>query len=83
MTTNETTHTAGELAFIDSFAGLIPCKVLEVHKGDARVKTTADRSRWGYPKGEQIILDSGWVVPRSHVRHTRLGSRISGNYRRI
>lgn len=79
----------GDLAYFDSFHGLIPCKVIEVdtppsltHDLGTRVtvKVTADRSPV-YKRGETIITDCATrVVPRCRI-YTRGGvKRISGGY---
>lgn len=80
----------GDLAYFDSFAGLIPCKVIAVdtppsltHDLGTRVtvKVTADRSAVGFKRGEEITTECAHrVVPRCRV-HTRGGiQRISGGY---
>lgn len=81
----------GSLAYVDTFAGLVPCKVLSVSKGGPFpgwiatgenalcVKLTATRQ--AYRKGETIEnRTAAQVVPRSHVI-TRGGQyRIRTNY---
>jgi hypothetical protein len=67
------------LAYIDSFAGLIPCRVLsiETEKESAplsinyiRVKVTARASR-AYEAGQILELTGRAVVPRHAVRRSR------------
>ncbi len=67
----------GTLAFIDSFAGLVPCKVVAVAKGgpfpgwlaagESAVTIKPTVSRGGYRKGETIQQTAAQVVPRSQV----------------
>jgi hypothetical protein len=85
---------SGDLAFYDSFAGLIPCKVLRIigrtsetatseaetatSEADVTVRLTATRG--AYRKGETL---SGWslhIVPRAAVFTSRGQHRI-GPYR--
>lgn len=82
MPTNTTTHTAGELAFVDSLSGLVPCKVVEVSATDITVRITA--ARGPYKRGEIIFCRYTRVVPRSCVRSyrsTNHRARIINNYR--
>lgn len=83
-------HTAGELAYFDSFAGLIPCKVVSVNDAadseflglSITVKLTADRG--SYRRGEVIESDALHVIPRGYVRGLRSRSstpRILSGYR--
>lgn len=85
----------GDLAYYDSFSGLIPCKVLAVNDAMAgkelagfssfcrvSVRLTAKRGAW--EKGEVVESDALKVVPRTHIRGLRSRScmpRIIGGYR--
>jgi len=86
---------AGTLAYLDSFAGLIPCVVTEVTKPgpgtsvagpdapEVTVRITG-RSRGGYSRGEIISRTPGHrVLPRTHVHGMRRmsGPRLSSDYR--
>lgn len=76
-------------AFLDTFAGCIPCKVIRVIDGFAgnpnfeghssscvvTVKLTA--ARGAYRRGEEIESSALHVIPRKHVK----GNRIIGGYR--
>ena len=74
-------HTTGELAYIDSFSGLIPCKVMEITPRLITVKITATRRV--FYKGELIDCDPNHVVPRDSV-FTRCGNyHIHNNYQWI
>lgn len=83
-------HKAGELAFFDSFAGLVPVKVTSVDKGGPFsgwsigapecVSATVTATRGTYKLGERLRLRATHCVPRSQVV-TRSGSyRIRTNY---
>ena len=66
-----TKHYAGELAYWDTFAGLVPCKVLEIRSNELdrlslRVKLTATRG--AYKRGEVAWVRSRAIVPRGSVR---------------
>ncbi len=65
----------GDLAYVDSFAGLVPCKVISLdwHARTAEVRITADRG--AYKKGETYTGHTNRVVNRAHV------VRRSGQYR--
>ena len=63
------------LGYIDSFAGLIPCKIISLDKREVTVKVTAKRP--GYKRGEIVKTLRTRVVYRSQVR-TR-----NGQYRLI
>jgi len=76
---------AGILAYLDTFAGMIPCKVLRVtalepiHTDgtvlhEATVRLTAGRR--AYRRGEEFTELAHHVVPRSAVRWSKYGTRI-------
>jgi hypothetical protein len=69
----------GTLAYLDTFAGLIPCKVTAAHdERHVTVRVTADRR--AFRRGELITsrVGSGGVIPRTAV-YTRGGQyRIAG-----
>lgn len=80
------TYHAGELAYIDSFLGLIPCKVLRVDEpstpsvtsGKVVIRVTADRP--AFRRGEVSTETGHNVIPRSRV-YTRNGMyRIRSGY---
>lgn len=71
-----TALTCNSLAFFDSFAGLIPCRVSSIRgqSGDAstaqRVTFTLTASRGAYKRGETLQSFALHVVPRvCVVRH--------------
>jgi hypothetical protein len=86
------TYYAGALAYLDTFSGLVPVKVVRVitggygwvqagspeREGHLEVKVTAPRGP--YKKGELVKTKAGNVVPRKHVRARKYGSRILSNY---
>lgn len=68
----DTALTAGALAYIDSFAGLIPCKVEAPADADGAVQVAVTADRPGWPRGERHTLADGHVVARDRV-HLRSG----------
>ena len=68
------TLTVGCKAYLDSFSGLVPCKVLAITRGNGltqvQVKLTA--TRCAYKCGEILTDNSLHVVPRGAV-HVRGG----------
>lgn len=82
----------GTLAFFDSFAGLIPCRVESIHdtipagnslRGKTnqcviRAKITANRG--AYLKGDKIESTALHIIPRNHVSRRKYGARIIGGY---
>jgi hypothetical protein len=88
MTENKpSVHHAGELATWDTFAGLIPCKVLAVrtqrmefthpeptieYVGTLKIQITATGNRV-YKHGEIISADARDVFPRNGWKHSRRG----------
>lgn len=66
--------TRGQLAYIDSFAGLVPCKVLSIADDDTvTVRVTA--ARRGYARGEVTDIRPPFLVKRSQV-FTRRGQPV-------
>jgi len=71
------TYKTGTLAYLDTFSGLVPCKVIAINKGgpfagwqsgqaELTVKLTATRK--AYRKGETLTgRPASHVVPRNHV----------------
>lgn len=88
--TNGHTFQAGTLAFVDSFGGLVPCKVVAVSKGgpfpgwivaqgEISVKVTASRA--GYRKGELLTgRAASNIIPRSQVVTRKGQYRIRTNF---
>jgi len=73
-------YTTGAMAYIDSFCGLIKCKVTEVREpGDGRSCTNGEiavvvtKARQAYHLGEKLVLASCLVIPRDKVRLKRGG----------
>jgi hypothetical protein len=81
----------GARAFVDTFAGLLPCRVIAVRGGTGkpeqctskiRCDVRLTKTRGAYKKGE-VLSDypSYRIVPPGAVRVTKLGLyRISNNY---
>ena len=64
----------GDLAYWDSFAGLVPCKVMSI-EGTSGIASTAQRveftltaARKPYKRGELQEASALHVVPRKSVR---------------
>lgn len=77
-------HYVGELAYYDTFSGLVPCKVTNVRRredGRTRVSVKLTATRGTYRRGEEIPdLRPDYVVPRSSVRVRSGMYRIRNNY---
>ena len=70
----------GDLAYYDSLAGCLPCKVLSItgHSGPGgssqtvTFKLTADRSRYGFKRSEVLTAWGLHVCPRRAVHGNRI-----------
>lgn len=81
-------HHTGELAYLDTFSGMVPCKVVDITTERAWmsdmerpvvvVKLTATRG--AYRRGEVIPMPPEHVVPRSSVRVRSGQYRIRNDY---
>jgi len=88
---NQNVFHKGTLAFYDTFAGLIPCKVLEVKESGfgfrcgpydvIKFKLTADRG--AYKKGEILTSDAMRVPPRTMIRKSKYSNRIITSYKYV
>jgi hypothetical protein len=68
---------AGVSAYLDAFAGLVPCRVLAVSRATGGwVKIRVTRTVGAYSRGEVLERRPNWVVPRSAVRFRKFGTRI-------
>ena len=80
MQTNE--YKSGTLAYIDSLAGLIPCKVISVNGSNITVKITVNFKAWVRGGIIHCTKDHD-IVPRKQV-YTRYGHyMIRSNYKWI
>jgi len=85
MATATTIIRRGDLAYYESFAGMVPVKVLDqaTHRtatgsvDGVIVRVTADRGT--YRRGEVMTAAEFAIVPRSHVR-TRNGVQYVVNH---
>jgi hypothetical protein len=83
-----TQHYAGELAYVDSFAGLIPCRVTRVYVKPGELPGldkvccdfTVTANRPGWKRGDRGSDTTDWVVPRASVRRRKYGLRIVNDY---
>lgn len=74
-------HYAGELAYYDSFSGLIKVKVIKVDGTIITCKCTSTSKDKAYRFGETIVTLDDRVVPRKSV-YIRDGQyRIRNNYK--
>jgi hypothetical protein len=79
-TTNE--HHVGELAYLDTFTGMVPAKVLAIEPNmtygrpsRAMLTCLVTATRGAYIKGERVWVCESQVIPRTNVRIS------SGQYR--
>lgn len=73
-------HYAGELAYYDSFLGLIKVKVIRIDTYVIVCKCTS-KNRLAYKHGEMIVGNQNTVIPRKSV-YVRDGQyRIRNNYK--
>ncbi|OYW73577.1 MAG: hypothetical protein B7Z37_20925 [Verrucomicrobia bacterium 12-59-8] len=80
---------AGTAAYYDTFAGLVPCKVLRVKQAGygfrcgpydvIEFKLTADRG--AYKRGEVLTADAMRVPPQKMVRRRRFSHTIATGYK--
>ena len=76
-------HYSGELAYIDSFVGLIKCKVLSVSPGfptQVTVKVTASRGSI-FIRGEIVTYRNDYIIPRGNIFTNCWAYKIRNNYR--
>lgn len=67
----------GTLVFLDTFAGMVPAKVVACHdRKHVTVRLTANRA--AYRKGEQIKTHVSLAIPRSMVSVRHGQYRIAG-----
>jgi hypothetical protein len=83
-------HYINELAYFDSFSGMIPCKVIAIENDQTfdynkgiptsdkiTIKLTGNCK--AYKRGETIVSNSIHIVPRESVHH----NKILNNYQWI
>lgn len=82
-------YKAGKKAFIDSFGGLVPCRVVEVCKpgtgrfagGVVEVRILAGGPmQWAYPVGSIDQFPATSVIPCNHLVKRGYKLRIDINY---
>lgn len=76
----------GDLAYVDAFAGLLPCRIISVST-DTEYPTTATTvqvqltaTRRGYRRGETLTELGIDVIHRRAVRRKKYGATILGGY---
>ena len=57
----------GDLAFYDSFVGLVPCKIIHTQSDFTSVRFTATRKC--YKQNEILLLPTRHIVLRTQVHH--------------
>jgi hypothetical protein len=73
-TTESPISKTDSLAYLDSFSGMVPVKVLCITRDDVRIRVTARRG--AYIKGELLTCRHSTIVPRRAVRFRKYGTRI-------
>ena len=64
-------HYINELAYFDSFSGMIPCKVINI-ESDHKITVRITTNRGAYKTGELRIDNTLHIVPRESVRKNRI-----------
>lgn len=90
----KTEFNPGNLAFYDTFSGLIPCKVISVSdnpgfpenlrgaSSDCKITFRLTANRGAYKRGETLESDALKVIPRPFIiRRKNSMPRIRGGYR--
>lgn len=73
-------HTTGELAYIDSFSGLIPCKVMDIAEDGKEMIVRVTANRPGWYRGDICLKFPKDIIPRKSV-FVRCGQyHIRNNY---
>jgi hypothetical protein len=73
---------SGSPAYVDTFSGMIPCRVLTISgrsgvaSSDQDVEVVLTASRGPYRKGETLKWRGYRVVPRKAVRFHKYGTKI-------
>ena len=73
---------SGSLAYVDTFSGMIPCKVLGIRgisgiaSSEQDVDVILTATRGAYKKGERLTWRGHKVVPRRAARFRKYGTRI-------
>ena len=82
------TFGVGTLAYLDTFVGLIPCKVVEIKDsadgnrvGGPAITVVLTANRGAYHRGEKIVTDAATAPPRAMVRRRNYSFRIKTGYR--
>lgn len=66
-------------AYFDSFAGLVPCKVISIDAAGAlTIKITANRK--GHHRGEVFTWRQREVVPRDRIRRRKYSTWVTPGY---
>lgn len=79
----------GTKAFVDTFGGMVPCVVTEIHKPNANgivighneLTVRITETRAGYVKGELVMRSAASTPPRKHRFLRGYSYRINVNYK--
>lgn len=67
------------LAFVDSYAGLVPCRIIKVDDwsdGSCQARVTFTATRGPYKRGETDTFNLRRVVPRTSIMRRKYSTRI-------
>lgn len=81
----------GTKAYVDSFAGLIPCVVTQIHKPNANGITIGrdeltvrmEETRGGYTKGEIVTRSAAYTPPQKQCVRRDYSRRILTAYKYV
>lgn len=76
-----TDYPLGTLAYLDTFSGLVKCRVESFYGADVDVVITANKA--AYRKGERVTRNEHVVIPRDRI-YVRSGThRIRNGWRYV
>lgn len=82
-----TEYLAGEYAFLDTFLGLIPCRVLEVFDDShgnistpSKIKTIITENKFSYTKGEIVEHSATRVIPKDRINTSGWNIKINTGF---
>lgn len=86
-----TAYGVGTKAYVDSFGGMIPCVVTEIHKPNANgivighdeLTVRIEETRGGYTKGEIVKRSAAYTPPRKHRILRGYSYRINTAYKYV
>ena len=86
-----TPYQVGTLAYLDTFSGLIKCRVTKILDNNAngiyhsggKVEVELMETIGAYKKGEILEWTAVYVPPRAQVKRNRIKGRILTNYKYV